>query len=99
MSACAVAVVGATGAVGRTMLELLREREFPADEIVLFAIAAVGAGIAIGGRTVRLLDEHADLERLRHRAVLRRRRHLARVGAAVRRRRRDRDRQLVGVPP
>jgi aspartate-semialdehyde dehydrogenase len=34
-----VAVVGATGAVGRTMLTLLRERAFPADEIVLFASA------------------------------------------------------------
>ena len=34
-----VAVVGATGAVGRVMLKLLRERSFPADEIVLFASA------------------------------------------------------------
>ena len=37
-----VAVVGATGQVGRTMLELLRERSFPADEIVLFATPALG---------------------------------------------------------
>jgi aspartate-semialdehyde dehydrogenase len=56
-----VAVVGASGAVGRTMLELLREREFPADEVVLFA-SQRSAGIQIGGRTVRLLDEHADLD-------------------------------------
>ena len=32
-----VAVVGATGVVGTTMLELLRERRFPASEIVPFA--------------------------------------------------------------
>jgi aspartate-semialdehyde dehydrogenase len=56
-----VAVVGASGAVGRTMLELLREREFPADELVLFA-SQRSAGTQIGGHTVRLLDEHADLD-------------------------------------
>ena len=32
-----VAVVGATGQVGTLMLALLREREFPAREIVAFA--------------------------------------------------------------
>src|SRR3954471_14130503 len=32
-----VAVVGATGAVGSTMLEVLSERAFPADEVVPFA--------------------------------------------------------------
>jgi aspartate-semialdehyde dehydrogenase len=32
-----VAVVGATGAVGSTMLGVLRERSFPADEVVPFA--------------------------------------------------------------
>ena len=55
-----VAVVGATGAVGRTMLALLRERDFPADELVLFA-SARSAGTVIDGRTVQLLDDHADL--------------------------------------
>lgn len=34
-----VAVVGATGAVGRTMLAILGEREFPIDELRLFASA------------------------------------------------------------
>jgi aspartate-semialdehyde dehydrogenase len=34
-----VAVVGATGAVGSTMLGVLRERAFPADEVVAFATA------------------------------------------------------------
>jgi aspartate-semialdehyde dehydrogenase len=55
-----VAVVGATGAVGRTMLALLAEREFPADELVLFA-SARSAGTEIDGRTVQLLDDGADL--------------------------------------
>src|SRR5215471_10765003 len=32
-----VAVVGATGQVGTLMLEILRERQFPASEIVAFA--------------------------------------------------------------
>jgi aspartate-semialdehyde dehydrogenase len=60
MSGSRVAVVGATGAVGRVMLDLLRERAFPADEIVLFA-SARSAGSQIDGRTVQLLDDSADL--------------------------------------
>ena len=32
-----VAIVGATGAVGRTMLQILQEREFPLDELSLLA--------------------------------------------------------------
>ena len=32
-----VAVVGATGAVGREMLKTLAERQFPADEVVALA--------------------------------------------------------------
>ena len=32
-----VAVVGATGVVGQTMLAVLRERDFPASETVPFA--------------------------------------------------------------
>jgi aspartate-semialdehyde dehydrogenase len=60
MSRPRVAVVGATGAVGRVMLDLLRERAFPADDIVLFA-SARSAGAVIDGRTVQLLDDSADL--------------------------------------
>jgi aspartate-semialdehyde dehydrogenase len=55
-----VAVVGATGAVGRVMLDVLRERDFPADEIVRFA-SARSAGKRIDGRPVTVLDERADL--------------------------------------
>ncbi len=58
-----VAVVGATGQVGTLMLELLRERSFPAREIVPFASARsagrVLAAAAPGGAdlTVRGLDD------------------------------------------
>ncbi len=55
-----VAVVGATGAVGTTMLALLREREFPAREIVPFA-SERSAGRVLDGLTVRALNHEADL--------------------------------------
>src|SRR6201995_5911108 len=55
-----VAVVGATGAVGRVMMTLLRERSFPADEIVPFA-SARSAGTTIDGCAVQVLDDDADL--------------------------------------
>ncbi len=55
-----VAVVGATGAVGTTMLALLQERAFPASEIVPFA-SKRSAGTRIAGATVRALDHDADL--------------------------------------
>jgi aspartate-semialdehyde dehydrogenase len=54
-----VAVVGATGQVGTLMLRLLREREFPASEIVPFASArSVGRELE-GGLVVRDLDEES----------------------------------------
>jgi aspartate-semialdehyde dehydrogenase len=55
-----VAVVGATGNVGRVMLQVLAERDFPADELVLFA-SPRSAGMEIDGRPVRVLDDDADL--------------------------------------
>jgi aspartate-semialdehyde dehydrogenase len=51
-----VAVVGATGAVGTTMLEILEQRAFPASEIVPFA-SERSAGKEIGGRVVQPLRE------------------------------------------
>jgi aspartate-semialdehyde dehydrogenase len=57
-----VAVVGATGAVGTTMLALLRERGFPADEVVPFA-SSRSAGRSLGdGLVVRALSHDADLD-------------------------------------
>jgi aspartate-semialdehyde dehydrogenase len=52
-----VAVVGATGQVGTLMLQLLRERRFPASEIVPFASARSVGRELDGGLVVRGLDE------------------------------------------
>jgi aspartate-semialdehyde dehydrogenase len=57
-----VAVVGATGVVGTAMLELLRMRQFPADEIVPFATPRSAGREVAGGLTVRGLDPGADIE-------------------------------------
>ena len=57
-----VAVVGATGAVGSTMLDVLRERSFPADEVVPFASErSAGRTVAWGdqGLTVAPLSDEA----------------------------------------
>ena len=44
-----VAVVGATGNVGREMLQILAEREFPADEVIALASArSVGTEVSYG---------------------------------------------------
>jgi aspartate-semialdehyde dehydrogenase len=52
-----IAVVGATGAVGRTMLEILAERDFAAREIVPFASERSAGQELPGGLTVRALSE------------------------------------------
>lgn len=52
-----VAVVGATGNVGREMLNVLAEREFPADEV--FAIASrrsLGTEVSYGDKTLKCRD-------------------------------------------
>jgi aspartate-semialdehyde dehydrogenase len=51
-----LAVVGATGLVGQTMLTVLRERDFPAAEIVPFA-SQRSAGMDLDGMTVRGLSQ------------------------------------------
>jgi aspartate-semialdehyde dehydrogenase len=53
-----VAVVGATGAVGSTMLAILRERDFPASEIVPFA-SERSAGMELDGRVVQSLSDES----------------------------------------
>ena len=57
-----VAVVGATGVVGTTLLETLREREFPAREIVPFATERSAGRELKGGLVVRALNDDADLD-------------------------------------
>ena len=56
-----VAVVGATGNVGREMLDILAERAFPADEVVAFASRkSVGQECSFGDKTlkVKALDHY-----------------------------------------
>ncbi len=52
-----VAVVGATGNVGREMLNILAEREFPVDEIHAVASRrSLGTEVSFGDRTVKCED-------------------------------------------
>jgi aspartate-semialdehyde dehydrogenase len=57
-----VAVVGATGNVGRQMLDILAERSFPADEVVALASRrSVGVDVSYGERTLKVKAlEHFD---------------------------------------
>jgi aspartate-semialdehyde dehydrogenase len=54
-----VAVVGATGQVGTLMLTLLRERDFPAAEVVPFASERSAGRELAGGMVVRALSDDA----------------------------------------
>ena len=52
-----VAVVGATGAVGESMLEILAERKFPVNEV--FALASersAGKKVSFGGKPLTVQD-------------------------------------------
>jgi len=50
-----VAVVGATGVVGRTMIQVLTEREFPVGELRLLASGrSAGRSLSIDGRTYEI---------------------------------------------
>src|SRR5947199_8025251 len=57
-----VAVVGATGNVGREMLNILDERKFPADEVVVLASRrSIGVEVSYGDRTLKVKAlEHYD---------------------------------------
>ena len=94
-----VAVVGATGVVGRTMIAVLNEREFPVGELRLLASGrSAGRTLSIDGSDAR--DRRSDagrLRRRRYRAVLGRRRRLEGARAGRRGARCDGHRQLVGV--
>ena len=74
-----VAVVGATGAVGETMLAILAERRFPVSEVVALASErSAGGSVKFGEQDIvvryareraietlpKLLGERADRERL-----------------------------------
>jgi len=50
-----VAIVGATGAVGEVMLELLAERNFPVDKLVLLASGkSAGTALQFKGKSIRV---------------------------------------------
>ncbi len=52
-----VAVVGATGNVGREMLNILEERQFPADEVVALASRrSLGTEVSYGDKTLKTKD-------------------------------------------
>ncbi len=52
-----IAIVGATGNVGREMLNILEERGFPADEVVALASRrSVGTEVSYGDRTLKVKD-------------------------------------------
>src|SRR6476646_9017971 len=57
-----VAVVAATGNVGREMLNILDERRFPADEVMAVASRkSQGTEVSFGDRTLKCKAlEHAD---------------------------------------
>jgi aspartate-semialdehyde dehydrogenase len=52
-----VAVVGATGNVGREMLNILAERDFPADEVIAIASRkSLGVEVSYGDKTLKCKD-------------------------------------------
>ena len=57
-----VAVVGATGNVGRQMMEILAERSFPADEVVALA-SRRSLGSEVGwAKVLAALAEHREVQ-------------------------------------
>jgi aspartate-semialdehyde dehydrogenase len=49
-----IAVVGATGNVGREMMNILAEREFPASEVVALASRkSIGQEISFGDKSLK----------------------------------------------
>ncbi|CAN0491389.1 unnamed protein product, partial [Discosporangium mesarthrocarpum] len=53
-----VAVVGATGNVGRAMLDILAERNFPADEVVALASSrSAGRDVSFGDDDVLTVQD------------------------------------------
>ena len=55
-----VVVAGATGNVGREMLNILAEREFPADEVVALASRrSLGTEVSYGDKTLKTKDIEA----------------------------------------
>jgi aspartate-semialdehyde dehydrogenase len=62
MNPAKVALVGATGAVGRTLLSILEERRFPLESLTLLATSrSAGDRLIAGGREVAVQEVSASL--------------------------------------
>jgi len=49
-----VVIAGATGNVGREMLNILAERQFPADDVVALASPrSIGTDVSFGDKTLK----------------------------------------------
>ena len=58
-----VALVGATGMVGRTMLKVLEEQNFPVDELLPVASErSIGRDVALGNRTFKVVGMHDAID-------------------------------------
>ena len=95
-----IAVVGATGNVGREMLHLLAERKFPADEVIPLASArSEGDPIDFNGRPLEVKNLATfDFEGCRHRLFVARRQGLEGLCAESRHGWLPRHRQHQPVP-
>ena len=52
-----IVIAGATGNVGREMLNILAERQFPADEVVALASRrSLGTEVSFGDKTLKTQD-------------------------------------------
>jgi aspartate-semialdehyde dehydrogenase len=61
-ASCRIAVVGATGAVGRVCLDILEERDFPASEIRLCASKrSVGKKLSVKGKEITVEEATPQL--------------------------------------
>ena len=82
-----IAVIGATGNVGREMLTCSTSAAFPADEVVAIASRrSQGTEVSFGDRMLKVQAlENYDFHRHRHRADVGRRRRLQGMVAEDRR--------------
>ncbi len=62
-----IAVIGATGTVGETIVQILEERDFPVGELHLLAsVESAGSSVAFRGKNVRVREVDAfDFSRVR----------------------------------
>ena len=94
-----VAVVGATGNVGREMLNILDERSFPADEVIALASRrSMGVDVSYGDRTLKVKTlEHFDFSNVDICLMSAGSRRVQGIFAENRSRGRGGDRQFVGL--